>query len=132
MRALERLKNGQGGVVSVLDVGSQKITSIIARYTPYLESETYQDRVPDMTVLGIGIQASAGVKSGVIIDLEAAESAIRVAVNDAERMAGQTIDEVVVPVSCGRLRSINFEANERINGRAVTDKNIEKMLSAFY
>jgi cell division protein FtsA len=45
------------------------------------------------------------VKVGVIVDLDRAEQAIRLAVDAAERMAGLTVDSLIVNVSAGRLKS---------------------------
>ena len=72
-------------VVSVLDVGSTKICCLIARLTPREPGEALRGRTHAIEVLGIGHQRSRGIKSGVVINLDAAEQAIRLAVDAAER-----------------------------------------------
>ena len=65
------------GIVTVLDVGSTKISCMIARLTPREESSQLPGRTHKIEVLGIGHQRSRGVKSGVIVELDNAETAIR-------------------------------------------------------
>jgi len=77
-------------LLTVLDVGSSKVSCVIARLRPRDESAFLPGRTHRMDVLGIGYQKSRGVKSGVVVDLDAAEQSIRLAVDAAERMAGLT------------------------------------------
>ncbi len=81
-------------VVSVLDVGSTKICCLIARLTPNEAdaAEAMRGRTHAIEVLGFGHQRSRGIKSGVVVNLDAAEQAIRLAVDAAERMAGVTVE----------------------------------------
>ncbi len=74
--------------LTVLDIGSSKVCCIIARLRPREESAHLPGRTHRIEVLGIGHQKSRGIKSGVIVNLDAAEQAIRLAVDAAERMAG--------------------------------------------
>ena len=99
-------------VVSVLDVGSTKICCLIARLTSRAtrEAEALRGRTHAIEVLGIGHQRSRGIKSGVVVNLDAAEQAIRLAVDAAERMAGVTVDSLIVNVSAGRLASETYSA----------------------
>ena len=64
----------KGGLIAALDVGSSKICCFIA--------ERHPNREP--RVVGIGQQASKGVKNGAIVGMEEAEEAIRNAVHAAE------------------------------------------------
>ncbi|MBU0800275.1 MAG: cell division protein FtsA, partial [Alphaproteobacteria bacterium] len=54
----------KGSVLAALDIGTTKIACFIARII---------DDEGNFEVLGIGHQASAGMKAGTIIDLAAAE-----------------------------------------------------------
>jgi cell division protein FtsA len=86
----------RSGIVTVLDIGSSKICCIIAKLKPCEESQRLPGRTHRMRVIGIGHQKSRGVKSGVVVDLDRAEQAIRLAVDAAERMAGLTIESLIV------------------------------------
>ena len=61
----------RSGIVSVLDIGSTKIVCMIARLTPRDESQMLPGRTHGSQVIGIGHQRSRGIKSGVIVDLDA-------------------------------------------------------------
>jgi cell division protein FtsA len=105
-------------LVSVLDVGTAKVACLIA----------VADETGGMRVIGLGHQRSRGVKAGVIVDMDEAEQAIRASVGQAERMAGVTLEEVVVGVSCGRLASLNFAANTDVESGRVGDGDIARAL----
>src|SRR3954449_2688890 len=72
------LKTGPFGV---LDVGSTKVSCLIGRV----------DGDGVIRVIGSGLQASRGVRAGGIVDLDAAEQAMRRALADAEEMASHRL-----------------------------------------
>lgn len=114
--------------VSVLDIGSTKICCLIARLKPR-DNETLRRRTHAAEVLGFASTRSRGIKSGVVVDLEEAERAIRLAVDAAERMAEVTVGSLIVNLSCGRLRSETFSASVNV-GRAVAEADIQRVLAA--
>jgi len=120
----------RSGVVTVLDVGSAKICCIIARLLPLEDGRALRNRTHRVKVIGIGHHKSLGIKSGVIVDLERAEQAIRLAVDAAERMAGVTVDSLCVNVSAGRLRSATSSATINLGGHETTVGDINRVLAA--
>lgn len=121
---------GKSGVVTVLDIGSTKICCVIGRLRPCAESERLPGRTHKVQVIGIGHQKSLGVKSGVIIDLDRAEQAIRLAVDAAERMAGLTVETLFVNVSAGRLKSSIFSSTVNLGGHEAGEGDIRRVLAA--
>ncbi|WP_139976240.1 MULTISPECIES: cell division protein FtsA [Brucella/Ochrobactrum group] len=117
-------------LLTVLDVGSSKVSCVIARLRPHEGGALLPGRTHRMEVLGIGHQRSRGVKSGVIIDLDAAEQSIRLAVDAAERMAGLTVDSLIVNISAGRLKSETFTASVNLGGHEVEQADIRRVLAA--
>jgi cell division protein FtsA len=120
----------RSGIVTVLDIGSSKICCIIARLKPCEESQRLPGRTHRMRIIGIGHQRSRGVKSGVVVDLDRAEQAIRLAVDAAERMAGVTIESLIVNLSAGRLKSETFSARINLGGHEVDHSDIRRVLAA--
>ena len=120
----------RSGIITVLDVGSSKICCIIAKLMPNEEGRALRHRTHRVRVIGIGHQQSQGVKSGVIIDLDRAEESIRLAVDAAERMAGLTVDSLIVNVSAGRLRSETISASINLGGHEVARSDINRVLAA--
>src|SRR6185295_13104367 len=73
---------------------------------------------------------SRGVKSGVVVDLDKAEQSVRLAVDAAERMAGLTVDSLIVNVAAGRLRSETFAAAINLGGHEVEAADVRRVLAA--
>ncbi|MGB3501462.1 MAG: cell division protein FtsA [Mesorhizobium sp.] len=121
---------GKSSVVTVLDIGSSKVCCIIAKLRPREETARLPGRTHQIQVIGIGHQKSQGVKGGVIIDLDKAEQAIRLAVDAAERMAGLTVESLIVNVSAGRLRSETVQASINLGGHEVDASDIKRVLAA--
>ncbi len=117
-------------IVSVLDVGTSKIVCVIARLTPRPSGGVLPGRTHAIEVLGFGFQRSRGIKAGAVVDLEQAEQAIRLAVDCAERMAGLTVESLIVSLSCGRLGSETFSAGFDLAGREVSEADIQRVLDA--
>jgi cell division protein FtsA len=124
-----KLASKRPSIVSVLDVGSSKVTCIIARLRPRNVDNTLPNRSHAIEVLGIGYQRARGIKAGAIVDLDAAEQTIRLAVDAAEKMAKVTIESLIVNVSCGRLASEAYSANIGLNGKAVGETEIGRVLA---
>jgi cell division protein FtsA len=127
MRALPARKSA---LLCVLDVGTSKIVCLIARLDPMDASESLRGRTHRCRVLGIGHQRSAGMKSGVIVDLDQAEGAIRRAVDAAERMAGVQAESAILNVTGGRIGSQLYNARVGINGRAINEADVQLVLEA--
>jgi cell division protein FtsA len=120
----------RAAVVSILDVGSSKICCLIAKLQPCEAGDELRNRSHTVEVLGIGHQRSRGIKSGVVVNIEAAEHAIRLAVDAAERMAGLTVDSLIVNLSAGRLHSETYSASVGLTAREVEDVDISRVLAA--
>ncbi|MBD9387549.1 cell division protein FtsA [Rhizobium sp. CG4] len=127
---LKPLSSKRSHVVSVLDIGSTKIVCMIGRLTPRQETEVLPGRTHKVEIIGIGHQRSRGVKSGVIADLDAVEGVVRLAVDAAERMAGLTVDSLIVNVSAGRLASDIYTASIDLGGQEVEAGDLRKVLIA--
>ena len=124
------LSHRRATVVSVLDVGSSKVTCLIAKLTPRAPDKILPGRTHDLAVLGYGMQRARGMKSGTVIDLEEAEQSIRLAVDAAERMAGLTIESLILNITAGRPRSEVFRASVDVAGLEVGEADIQRVLSA--
>jgi cell division protein FtsA len=126
---LKPLSARKSAILSVLDVGTSKVVCVVAELKPADEVESLRSRTHVARILGIGHQRSVGLKGGVVVDLEAAESAIRQAVHAAERMAKVEIQSVIVNLTGGRLASEHFEAHIPVRG-AVGSGDVHRVLDA--
>jgi len=125
---LKPVQPGRTSLVAVLDIGSTKLCCVIARLVPRPEGKALKGRTHVAEVIGFGYGASAGIKSGVITDLDQAEQAIRTVVGMAERAAGLTMQSVVVNVTAGRLGSETFSATVDLGAQEVEKADIQRVL----
>lgn len=107
-------------VYSALDIGSSKVSAIIAGLTD-------DDR---LVVLGSGQRESEGVRRGYIADIERAELAIRNAVEQAERIAGVNVEDIWISCSSAGLRGAIASAEIEIGGDRIEDDDIDHLLAA--
>ena len=116
--------SGEKNIIAALDIGSSKICCFIAEVKNHGTIE----------VIGIGHQASRGVKSGTVIDLKAAETAVALAVESAEMMAksqlqGQPIKSVLVNVPGVHTTSHQMSVDVKISGHEVADRDVKNALA---
>ncbi|HEY4191102.1 MAG TPA: cell division protein FtsA [Mesorhizobium sp.] len=120
----------RSGIVTVLDVGSSKVCCVVAKLKPCEDGKLLRGRSHRIQVMGIGHQKSEGVKSGVVVDLDRAEHAVRLAVDAAERMAGLTVDSLIVNMTAGRLKSESFAATINLGGHQAGEGDVKRVLAA--
>lgn len=107
-------------LVGALDVGSSKICALIAEPGPE----------GTLNILGTGQRLSRGVKRGYISDMAACETAIREAVEQAERIAATRIEQMFVSYSAGGMTSDVANVAVEIGGREIGEKDIDALLAA--
>ena len=113
-------KAGPEGLITALDIGSSKVSAMIAQ----------RGDGGELIVLGTGQRESRGVKRGYIADMKATEVAVREAVEQAERIAGLNIENVWVGFSAGGLVSDVAEVEFELGGHRVEQADIDALLSA--
>lgn len=120
----------RSATLGVLDVGSCKVACVIARLRPKAPEGLLAGRTHAIEVIGYGVQESRGVKSGAIVNLGRAEAAIRRAVDAAERMAGVTLESLILSQSSGRLAAEGFGAKVDLETGVVRESDIRRVLAA--
>lgn len=108
-------------IVVGLDVGTTKISVVVAREAPGGKTE----------VLGAGMEPSAGMKRGVVVDLQDATAAIEAALAKAARMSGRALREAYVGVTGDHVSSLNVQGRTAVaSGSEVTEEDCERALQA--
>jgi cell division protein FtsA len=80
----------RGHYIVGLDIGSSHIKTVVAQEVP---EESL------LRVIGVGISPSIGIRRGAVADMEDAIQAINTSINQAETMAGVSVERVMVNVS---------------------------------
>ncbi len=106
------------GLITALDIGTTKVCCFIAEAVD----------TGGIRIVGIGHQASRGVKSGVIVDMDAIEQSVLAAVHSAEQMAGETIRAVYANINAGAPRSTVSYLEQPLRGGAIDDADIQRLL----
>ncbi len=121
MCAQNKIKMENNKIAVGLDIGTTKIVAMIGRENEYGKLE----------VLGIGKAKSLGVKGGVVNNITQTIQSIQQAVEEAESVSGQKIENVVVGIAGQHIRSLHHsDYITRENAEEVIDaKDIENLVN---
>ncbi|HOR05911.1 MAG TPA: cell division protein FtsA [Candidatus Dojkabacteria bacterium] len=97
-------------IITAIDVGSSKITTVI--------TSVEDNQQP--TVIGVCSHPSKGIKKGVVVNIDNATSAISESVTAAERMAGVTVSDVYVSINGEQVTSLNNKGVIAVAGSEIT------------
>ncbi|GAB0058293.1 Cell division protein FtsA [Candidatus Magnetaquicoccaceae bacterium FCR-1] len=103
-----------------LDIGTTKICCVVA------------DVQPDgrLDIIGIGTHPSRGLRKGVVIDIDSTVESIRMAIEEAEMMAGVEINMVFAGIAGGHIKSGNSNGVVATREGEVTQSDIVRVLDA--
>ena len=109
-------------VVVGIDVGSSKVTTIIATIA--------DDLTPN--VIGIASVPSRGLRKGQVVDIEEAVVAITQAVESAERMAGYSVGSAFVSVDGTHIASQNSKGVVAVSdpNSEITSEDVTRVVEA--
>lgn len=111
----------RNGFFTGLDIGTSSIKVLVAEYV---------DGV--MNVIGVSSVKSAGVKDGIIVNIDVAAGAIKTAIAQAEEKAGIRIEKVNVGLPANLLQ---FEATQGMipvhaDSQEITDNDVENVVKS--
>ena len=105
--------------VSALDIGSSKICCLIAKVS----------RDHKINIVGYGYNASKGIKNGIITDINQATLSVCNAVESAEQMANERINNVIINISSEKIKSTIKTSTIAINkNKPVNDIDTNKVI----
>ena len=137
MRAMrERLRIAlRRGLVAALDVGSAKTTCFLIRVDAQRLARAQEegrghDAFGAIRIEGVGLTRSRGVRLGEIVDMEEATRAIRNALELAEKMAGERVDQAIGALSGARPQSDAAGGEALVEGLEVTARDVARAVHA--
>jgi len=105
-----------------IDVGTSKVAAIVG--------EVRRDGTCD--IIGFGVTPSAGMRKGVVVDIEGVSRAVADAAQKAGRMAGVEIKSAYVSISGSHLSSLNNRGVVAVarDDREITAEDVDRVLDA--
>ncbi|MCK4028776.1 cell division protein FtsA [Streptococcus iners] len=111
----------RNGFFTGLDIGTSSVKVLVAEYN---ENE--------MNVIGVSNVKSAGVKDGIIVNIEVAAGAIKKAIEQAEEKAGVRIDRVNVglPANLLQIEPTQGMIPVTTDSQEITDVDVENVVKS--
>tara|TARA_X000000950_G_scaffold288509_1_gene405644 strand:+ start:8666 stop:9895 length:1230 start_codon:yes stop_codon:yes gene_type:complete len=106
--------------IVALDIGTNKVATIVAEV----------NRQGELEIIGIGTHQSRGLKKGVVVNIESTVQSIQRAVEEAELMAGCTIESVYAGIAGSHIRSLNSHGIVAIRDREVFSQDVDRVIDA--
>ena len=103
-----------------LDVGTSKVCALVADASP--EGE--------FALLGHGVAPCTGLRKGVVVNIEATVTAIRAALDEAEKTSGSRVGSVVAGVAGPHIRGLNSHGIVAVRGGEVGTRDVERVIDA--
>lgn len=110
----------QDHVLVGLDIGTSKIACVVADISPDGK----------LDVIGIGKHPSRGMRKGVVVNIESTVESIRLAVEEAELMAGVDIRSVFVGIAGSHIRGYNSNGVVATKNGEVTREDVTRAIDA--
>ncbi len=110
-------------IIVGIDVGSSNVRTVI---TQVFEGEEKP------RVIGVGVSESAGIRKGVIVDLEEAVKAINSSVEKAEANSGRAVERAIISLGGNHISSQSSKGVIAV-GRAdgeVTEDDVSRVINA--
>ncbi|WP_075617478.1 cell division protein FtsA [Paenisporosarcina indica] len=104
-----------------LDIGSSSIKVLIGEMTE-----------GSLNVIGVGNVKSNGIRKGAIVDIDATVQSIKKAIDQAERMIGMSINEVVlgIPANQSMLQQVKGVVAVNSENREITDDDLDRVMES--
>ena len=111
----------RNGFFTGLDIGTSSIKVLVAEF-----------RDGEMNVIGVSNVKSAGVKDGIIVNIEVAAGAIKTAIAQAEEKAGIKIDRVNVglPANLLQIEPTQGMIPVTTSSQEITDADVENVVKS--
>lgn len=135
-RAMRQMRRQamQRGVVAVLDIGTYKVAALVLKLDqsagPQASGVGNMAGQTGFRVIGAGTTRSRGVRYGEIAAMSETESAIRTALQAAQKMAQTRVDHVIVSLSGGNIRSYGLAGQVNVDGDTVLENDIARVMAS--
>ncbi len=107
-------------IVVGLDIGTTKVCSVVAT----------SDDLGRVNILGVGVAESDGLNRGVVVNIDKTVNAVREAIEEASRMAGVSVRNVIVGIAGDHVQSFQSRGVVTISNRdgEITEADVQRLL----
>ncbi|MEQ1664755.1 MAG: cell division protein FtsA, partial [Bdellovibrionales bacterium] len=106
-------------LICSLDIGTTKVAFVIASASS-----------KGIEILGLGQAANAGVRQGVIVNIESTADAIKKARDEAELMSGRRVEKIWLSVGGAHIQSFDSSGMIAVRNREVTIEDVDRVIEA--
>ncbi|HKJ70408.1 MAG TPA: cell division protein FtsA, partial [Gammaproteobacteria bacterium] len=111
-------RNPENNLIVGLDIGTSKVCAVVGTRSAGGEVE----------IIGIGRHPSRGLRKGVVVNIESTVASIRAAVEEAELMAGCSIDAVYAGIAGSHIRGHNSQGVVAIKNQEVDEADVQRVI----
>ena len=105
-------------IIVGLDIGTSKIVTVVAAVTPDGQ----------LQIIGTGSRESAGLRKGVVVNIEETVASIQRSLEEAELMAGCKISRVYAGIAGSHIKSFNSHGMVAIKDKEVSQADIARVI----
>jgi cell division protein FtsA len=107
-------------IVIGLDIGTTKVCAVVAT----------SDDMGRVNLLGVGVAPSDGLNRGVVVNIDKTVESVRTAVEEAARMAGVQVRNVIVGIAGDHVQSFQSRGVVTISNRdgEITEADVQRLL----
>ncbi|HRP36538.1 MAG TPA: cell division protein FtsA, partial [Candidatus Dojkabacteria bacterium] len=109
-----------GRIITAIDIGSTKISTIIAS----------MEEGGTPAVIGVATSPSQGLKKGVIVNIDDAINSIANSLEAAERMAGLTVSSIYISINGKHITSLNNKGVVAIAQEEITTEDVFRSIES--
>lgn len=113
-------KIDETAIITSIDIGTTKISVLVGQLLPNNTVE----------IIGIGKAVSEGLARGVVVDIAKTVQSIKAAAQEAELMAGITIESAYIGISGGHIHAYNSHGIVPIKKGKINDLDIASVIAS--
>jgi len=102
-----------------LDIGTNKVCTVVAERT---------EGGPQ--VIGLGTHPTAGMRKGVVVDIEATVNSITRSIEEAEKMAHCEIASAFIGIASSHIKGFDSQGMIAISEKEVTEEDVARVIDA--